>query len=140
MIENVTLRKVNSSFQQKLSSDIKNNIQKSDELLIPTDKTSNFYKMDKPSYNELLHKNITKTYKKVTPTSTNRFNLEAKNISEKLDLDDQINTTAKHEAFITLKNHKPNFVNNPTCDLINPAKSDIAYKSLIESTPTSPLS
>ena len=93
MIENVKFRKVNCSFQQKLSSDIKNNIQKSDKLLVPTDKTSNFYKMDKPSYND-LHKNITKTYKKVTPTTTNRIELEAKNISEKLDLDDQINTTA----------------------------------------------
>ena len=125
MIENVKFRKLNCSFQQKLSSDIKNNIQKSDELLVPADKTSNFYKMDKPSYNDLLHKNITNTYKNVTPTTTNRIELEAKNIYEKLDQDDRINTTAKREAFITLKDHKPNFVNNPTCRLINPAKSDI---------------
>ena len=29
------------------------------------------------------------------------------------------------EAFITLKDHKPNFDNNPTCRLINPTKAEI---------------
>ena len=30
----------------------------------------------------------------------------------------------KREAFISLKDHKKNFENNPKCRLINPAKSD----------------
>ena len=30
----------------------------------------------------------------------------------------------KREAFISLKDHKENFENNPKCRLINPAKSD----------------
>ena len=30
----------------------------------------------------------------------------------------------QHEAFISLKDHKENFENNPKCRLINPAKSD----------------
>ena len=49
------------------SLDIQENSMKSDKLLVPADKTSNFYKMDTQSYNDLLQKNITKTYKKVTP-------------------------------------------------------------------------
>ena len=32
---------------------------------------------------------------------------------------------AKNQAFITLKDHKDNFINNPKCRLINPAKIDI---------------
>ena len=43
----------------------------------------------------------------------------------KLNLADRINLTPEREAFITLKDHKPNFKNNPTCRLINPAKSEI---------------
>ena len=86
---------------------------KSDKLLVPADKTSNFYKMDIPSYNELLQKNITKTYKKVSPDMVNSIELEAKAIATKLHLDDRINTTAKREAFISLKDHKPNFINTP---------------------------
>ena len=123
MIENIKFRTVKCEFQKKLSADIKNNIVKSDKLLAPADKTSNFYRMDTTSYNDLLQKNITKTYKKVTQVTTSTIELEAKAIAKKLHLDDRINTTAKREAFITLKDHKPNFA-NPTCRLINPAKAE----------------
>ena len=70
-------------------------------------------------------KNITKTYKKVSPDMMNSIELEAKAIATKLHLDDRTNTTAKREAFISLKDHKPNFINNPTCRLINQAKSEM---------------
>ena len=76
MIENIKFRTVNCKFQHKLSSDIQENIMKSDKLLVPADKTSNFYKMDTPSYNHLLQKNITKTYKKVTPDTADSIGAE----------------------------------------------------------------
>ena len=69
--------------------------------------------MDSTAYNGLLQKNITKTYKKVSPDTTSSIEIEAKEIAKRLDLDDRVNTTAKREAFITLKDHKPNFANNP---------------------------
>ena len=81
--------------------------------------------MDTASYNDRLQENITKTYKKVTHGTTNSIELEAKAIAKKLHLDDRINITAKREAFVTLEDHKPNFANNPTCRLINPAKAEI---------------
>ena len=33
--------------------------------------------------------------------------------------------------FITLKDHKPNFRNSPSCRLINPAKSEIGHISKV---------
>ena len=57
--------------------------------------------------------------------SADSIELKAKDIAKKLQLDSRINSTAKREAFITLKDHKPKFANNPTCRLINPAKSEI---------------
>ena len=36
-----------------------------------------------------------------------------------------MDATANRDAFITLKDHKPNFSNKPTCQLINPTKSKI---------------
>ena len=42
-----------------------------------------------------------------------------------MKLENRIETLTKKEAFITFKDHKPNFINNPKCRLINPAKSDI---------------
>ena len=36
-----------------------------------------------------------------------------------------MDTTADKDAFITLKDHNPNFEDKPTCRLINPTKSEI---------------
>ena len=94
-------------------------------LFVPADKTTNFYKMNPKSYNDLLQKNITKTYKTIPAEPVNNIENEAKSIAERLNLADRINTTAQREAFVTLKDHKPNFDNNPTCRLINPSKSEI---------------
>ena len=38
--------------------------------------------------------------------------MEAKQIEEQLKLDDRIEQTAEQKAFITIKDHKPNFPNN----------------------------
>ena len=65
--------------------------------------------MDCNSYNQLLNKHITKAYKKVDKNLADSINREAKAIATDLNLDDRINTTAKREAFITIKDHKPNF-------------------------------
>ncbi|KAL9966535.1 hypothetical protein ACROYT_G024623 [Oculina patagonica] len=52
-----------------------------------------------------------------------------KKIAQDLTLDDRIEVSASRDAFITLKDHKPDFVNNPTCRLINPTKSEIGIIS-----------
>ena len=51
-----------------------------------------------------------------------------------MKLADRIDHLAKTEAFITLKDHKENFVNKPTCRLINPAKTELGKisKTIIE--------
>ncbi len=44
---------------------------------------------------------------------------------------DRIEQMKKREAFISLKDHKENFENNPKCQLINPAKSESGKLSKI---------
>ena len=85
----------------------------------------NFYKLEATKYNQLLHDNITKTYKKAENNQSNKIDEKAKKITEKLCIDDRVETTATKEAFITLKDHKDNFENKPTCRLINPSKQEI---------------
>ena len=123
LIQSIKFKKPKCSFQKKLATDA-SIIKKSEDLFVPADKTTNFYKIDPNSYNE-LHKNVTKTYKKIPVKVVHNIQNEAKGIAEKLNLADRINTTALREAFITLKDHKPNFQNNPSCRLINPSKSEI---------------
>ena len=59
---------------------------------------------------------------------TKSIDREAKAI---LKLDDVIEQFIKREAFVTIKDHKPNFPNNPKCRLINPPKPEIGIISKI---------
>ena len=63
------------------------------------------------------------------PETTQAIHKENKYIATKLGIDDRVDTTADKDAFITLKDHKPNFANKPTCRLINPTKSEIGKVS-----------
>ena len=98
-------------------------------LFIPADKTNNLYKLSKDNYNKLLTDNITKSYKKTNTAAINNNNKEAKCISERLHLDDRVRQFNQCEAFVTLKDHKENFQNNPKYRLLNPAKSEIGIIS-----------
>ena len=48
-----------------------------------------------------------------------KYNQSDIHIDMKLDLADRINTITERESFITLKDHKEDFKNKPTCQLIN---------------------
>ena len=84
------------------------------KLLIPADKTNNLYELTTDKYNKLLTENISKAYKKSILSTMHTINTEAKQYN-------------RNQSFITLKDHKENFKNNPKCRLINPAKSEIAH-------------
>lgn len=49
LIQNITFKDTKCSFQSKLNDDIRNKIKKKDSLLIPADKTTNFYGMNPDS-------------------------------------------------------------------------------------------
>ena len=124
MIRNITYNNTRDEFQQQLKKDIKK-LNNSTKAFIPADKTSNYYEISKTNHSKLLTDSITSTYKKTDTTTIRKINSEAKHIANKLKIDDRAERMAEREAFITLKDHKENFQNNPTCRLINPAKSEI---------------
>ena len=99
------------------------------ELLVAADKTTNFYRLDAPAYEKLLDTAITKTYKKAPAKAASRIVSDEKKIAKSLAIDNRIDLLAEKDSFITLKDHKPNFSNNPTCRLINPSKSEIGIIS-----------
>ena len=126
IVQNIEFTKPGNTipFQKQLSIDAKD-INTDDKLYVAADKTTNFYKVKPEDYNKLLEKSITKDYTLATTSSEKQITIEDKNIASKLDLDDRIDTTAKSQTFITLKDHEPNFSNNPSCRPINPCKSEI---------------
>ena len=80
-------------------------------------------KQIKNTYSNLLTDNISKTYKKTEHNIYSKINKEAKIIANNYEVSERVDCLAN--AFISLKEHKPNFSSNPKCRLINPAKSEI---------------
>ena len=62
--------------------------------------------MPKDQYRKLLRDNITKNYKTAPDTLLDEINSEASEIAGKMELNDRIETLAKANAFVTLKDHK----------------------------------
>lgn len=106
-----------------------NSINKGSNLYVPADKTTNVYEMNASDYKTLLKKNIEKEYKNAPNNAETHINTEAKAFAQTLKIDERVEILAPYESFITLKDHKDNFQNNPTCRLINPTKSELGKVS-----------
>ena len=126
--KNIKFKKVNDQFQNKLKDDL-NNIRREEKVIIAADKTRNFYKTDKEKYNEYLNNNITRDYKKTEKKVIDDITKDDKKIAAKLEIDDRLHCTRKRDSFITVKDHKQQFLNNPKFRLINPTKSELGMVS-----------
>ena len=93
------------------------------------DKTSNVYEVSPENYNTLLNNSITTHYRKADNDTELEINKEASEIVTKLQIADRVDKMSQNECYITLKDHKDNFQNNPKVRLINPAKSHIGQIS-----------
>ena len=124
VIENLEFVNYRSTFQNQLNKDVKK-IRKSKNVYILADKSPNVYEVNPSDYNKLLKNSITTHYKKSDDTTEHEINKEAKEIVSQLDIADRVDKLSKNECYITLKDHKENFQNNPKVRLINPAKTNI---------------
>ena len=124
MMRDVEHKPFSNPLQTQLRND-RQEIEQNTKLLVEADKTRNYYKVEKPEYDNLVKKEIHKSYKKATEDEMKEANDEQINIIKDLDLTDRnIFKTTKQEANIKLKDHKENFNTNPTTRLINPSKPE----------------
>ena len=128
IIENIKCRKVHDQFLSTLSNDLKK-VRQSSNFMIFADKTWNLYQMDAQTYDKLLTESITKSYQLGDEKTVDDINQELQEVTNKLKIADRIETMAKRATFVTLKDHKENFDNHPTCRLTNPAKSELGKVS-----------
>ena len=124
MVKNVEFEPVNLPFQKKMSVDLKA-MRSSGKVYVQADKTKNIYSVDPGEYMKLLKDNVTRTYKKSNLDELSNVNSEACSITESLKISDRVQCIAGNEAFVTIKDHKPNFPNSVECRLLNPCKSEI---------------
>ena len=128
LARNIKFREVKNKFQNKLKNDLKE-IKNEKKVTVAADKTRNFYKMEPDRYKELLNNNITKDYKKADDKLAHAIAKKDKRIASKLEIADRLYCTSKRESFITIKDHKQNFMNNPKCRVLNPTKSELGKVS-----------
>ena len=114
--------------QNKLQEQLDKDLQDK-HIFVKADKTTNHYKTEPSDYLNLVQKNVTKAYKKTNQSIPNAITSADQKIAQNLALDDRIEISASRDAFITLKDHNPDFTSNPSCRLINLSKSEIGIIS-----------
>ena len=125
LVKNVKFKKyAPNNLQSKMKNDILD-MNNNEKVYVAADKTTNFYKLNPETHKELLENNITKDYKKANKDTITKVNKDDKKIAENLELEDRIYSFQKRNCFITMKDHKDNFENNPKCRLLNPAKTEL---------------
>ena len=85
------------------------------------------FKLTKDEYNHLDNA-VTATYKRATEGIEDIMNKED---MKRADIFDRIEINGTSNCFITLEDHRENFVNHPTTRLMNPAKNEIGSSTLI---------
>ena len=132
LIKSIKFRKVKNNFFKMLNQDIKN-IKKSDKVYVFADKTNNIYKMGVEEYKKLLLENVTASYKEVPRETVTKINDEAVMVINKVVDVKKVKIPKYDEkpAFITIKDHKPDFPRKVKCRLLNPSKTHIARISKI---------
>ena len=104
-------------------------VEKATKVIVAADKTSNFYKVEPKQYQELVKKYVEMEYKKETARNVKKVNKAHKTIVNKLEIEDRVFKTMERECFITIKDHKYDFRNNPKCRLINTTKPELGKVS-----------
>ena len=73
----------------------------------------------------MLNDSIITTYKKASDNIHNKINTDGKKLMKDKDILNRMLRNGQNECFITLKDHKSIFQNNPKVRLINPAKNEL---------------
>ena len=81
------------------------------------------YRLDKEEYRHLLQNTVTTAYKKFNKKTERRINCEGIKYAKEANILDKVEVNGTATCFISLKDHKANFLNHPATRLINPAKN-----------------
>ena len=122
---------IKSDFLNELDRKVKV-IKGSNKVLVAADKSSNYYLMSKEHHDQLLLKAIHKDYKKAPEGKEAQVNKDTKAISDKLEISDRVFKLELKQSVITVKDHKPEFLNHTQTRLINPTKNHLGRVSKVK--------
>ena len=125
---NIKFRHFDNRLQKNLRSLCKS-IKDEPKLIIPSDKTSNFYKLPINMYKKLRNQDVQKNFKKQKKEALEKVTADHQKIAHKLDIEDRLFRTSAQECFIKLKDHKNNFHEKPQVRTLNPTKPELGRVS-----------
>ena len=128
LARNIRFGPCSNDLQKKLRQDIER-IKNTTELIIPADKTSNWYCLTPEEYDKHLRTNITKDYRKTDYSAVDEINQRTAAIATSKGLSDRMQVIHELASFCTIKDHKDNFPNIVATRLLNPAKTDLGIIS-----------
>ena len=80
------------------------------------------YSLSKEEYSNLLRNAITSKYKKTNKRTATNINEEGIKHARETNVINRIEINGTGNSFITLKDHKENFLNRPATRLLNPVE------------------
>ena len=80
-------------------------------------------------YKEVVSNVISAEYKKATPLQESRVIKCDKSLATDLGISDRVNVMSKSESYVTVKDTKPDFENNPKYRILNPNKGNLGKVS-----------
>ena len=107
-----------------MCEDIKK-VQTQKKTLTPTDKISNTYRLIKNDYQNPWRNANTTTYKRPNKILETKINKKGKKFAKQAYILDKIGMNGSGNFFVTLKDHKEKFINDPTARLINSSKKEM---------------
>ena len=111
-------------------------IKSSDKNVTFADETTNLYQLTKVECDHMINNAITSKYKKTSNNIKKQINIDGKKILRNREVVNRLEINGENNSFITLKNHKENFNNNPTVRVINLAKNQFGHisKAILDTT------
>ena len=84
----------------------------------------------------MINNAITSKYKKASNNIKKQINIDGKQILRNREVLSRLEINGENNSFITLKDHKENFNNNPSIRLKNPAKKELGHisKAILDTT------
>ena len=82
-------------------------------MLSRSQKSSSFLQIKHQIYTKSRQINIASTYKKIPDKISNKVNADGKKIVENKEVVNRLFVNGRNSCFITLKDHKRHFLNNP---------------------------
>ena len=125
-------RKYSNPFQRTMKEDLsKIKRENMKNIIVPADKTRNYYVCNSQKYDKLLTENVSKEYRQADQGELTEVNTRALEIARKEGLEKRMEIYTPGNARFTYKDHKQCTNGKIPCRVINPAKTHVGKLSQV---------